>query len=69
LHFEFNFSVSGICYELAAGSHTITYSVGKCDGFIDTTDAYTGWKSSFHIFVEELRVDLVEPLTFNDTAP
>jgi len=51
-------SVSGICHEIPAGNHSISYSVGKCEGF-NKTDAYTGWKSSFNIFVEELRVDLV----------
>jgi len=51
--------VSGICYGISLGNHSITYAVGQCVGF-DGTDAYTGWQSSFHIFVEELRVDFVK---------
>ncbi|KAF6039054.1 hypothetical protein EB796_002637 [Bugula neritina] len=51
--------VSGICHGISLGSHTITYAVGQCVGY-NETDAHTGWQSSFHIFVEELRVDLVK---------
>lgn len=52
-------SVSGICDGISAGTHTITYAVGKVDNF-DTPDAFIGWQSSFHIFVEELGADLVQ---------
>jgi len=52
-------SVSGMCHGISLGNHTITYAIGYCSGY-NHTDAYTGWQSSFHIFVEELRVDLVK---------
>jgi len=52
-------SVSGMCHGISLGNHTITYAIRNCHGYA-CTDAYTGWQSSFHIFVEELRVDLVK---------
>jgi len=58
--FLFDVSVSGICHGISLGSHTITYAVGLCSGYNSHTNALTGWQSSFHIFVEELRVDLVK---------
>jgi len=51
--------VSGICHGVSPESHNITYAVGACPTFAPT-EAFTGWESSFHIIVEELRVDLVK---------
>ncbi|KAF6026444.1 CTHRC1 [Bugula neritina] len=49
--------VSGICHNVGIGSHTIQYSVGRCQGQSMDTDATTGWASSFTIVVEEVRVE------------
>ena len=53
------FIVSGICHGLLAGNHSITYEAGTCNGY-GVADVSTGRGSSFHIFVEELRLDLVK---------
>ena len=56
--------VSGMCHGILAGEHTVTYRVGAC---LETSiaNAGTGFRSSFHIFIEELRVDLVKVCELN----
>ena len=51
-------AVSGICQGLTAGSYNISYAIGKCNSHSET-DAAAGLGSSFHIIVEELRVDSI----------
>jgi len=51
-------TVSGMCHGISLGNRHIRYMVGVCDGY-SATNAYTGWESSFHVIVEELRVEEV----------
>ena len=50
-------TVTGVCHAVTAGDHTIQYAVGPCAG-VPRGDADTGYDSSFHIFAEELWLDL-----------
>jgi len=50
------FLVSGICHDVLPGTRSITYNTMQCRG-MHVGNAYTGWKSSFFIFVEELRLE------------
>lgn len=61
------FPVSGVCNGVSQGSHDIGYGVGACEGNNGVSDALTGWGSSFHIFVEELRFDMLH--TCGSTNP
>lgn len=54
-----NLTVSRVCYIVAAGPRTKSYTVGACNDYT-LTDASTGWQSSFHTFVEEMRADLMK---------
>ena len=51
------FLVSGICLGKPAGSLRISYHVGRCYGYGNQGEAYTGWGSSFHMFVEEVGLE------------
>ena len=48
------FVVSGVCYGINSGQLRISYHVGACQGYSQYSEAYTGWGSSFHFFVEEI---------------
>jgi len=49
--------VSGICHGLLSGAKEISYAVENQHGY---STVQTGYYSSFHIFIEELRVESVE---------
>lgn len=57
--------MSGVCHEISAGSHPILYGVSACEGQSTFGEAYTGWKSAFYIYAEELRVELVKTCSGN----
>ena len=48
------FLVTGVCYGLNSGQLRISYHVGACHDYSQYGDAYTGYLSSFHFFVEEI---------------
>ena len=50
-------TVTGVCHGVSHGYHDIQYAVGACPHYAGG-EAQTGYDSSFHIFAEELRVDL-----------
>ena len=61
---RFFFVVTGICFGVPSGFRVISYKVTKCDGFSYVYPT-TGTESSFHIIVEELRLEEVEICTGN----
>ena len=48
------FVVTGVCYGISSGQLRISYHVGACHNNNQHGDAFTGWGSSFHFFVEEI---------------
>ncbi|KAJ8043674.1 Collagen triple helix repeat-containing protein 1 [Holothuria leucospilota] len=46
------FTFNGHCDGLSAGSYTIGFHVGNCNGY-GNYDLYTGWNSASHIMIEE----------------
>ena len=50
-------TVTGVCHGISHGYHDIQYAVEGCPHY-SGGEAQTGYDSSFHIFAEELRVDL-----------
>jgi len=63
------FTVSGVCYDLNASTHTITYNVEECGtNSYPLGYSYTGFQSPFWILVEELRFDARVVCSSNNTA-
>ena len=60
IHVLHVYTASGICFGISRSSLVISYNVGVCDGSSTFSETVTGLQSSFHVFVEEVRADLVK---------